>query len=442
MVLFRMHNLKTAAAAIFLLIIIYSSYSDSFPKVSPYTLDLVRGFTREIFESNGVPYLTPLVQSMNSTSNSRFFNNAYVPEKTDKVYFKFSIQSMMGFVRDDQKTYTPIFPNEPLDINKLNKLIQFDFSDPSNPKVVAIPDTAALILYALKVYANRGIEDKSITPPTSSATILGKDHSEFVFPRRVLDSLMRSYPGDKALYDYLPESVKATISTALNQFPGTFALPQGADISLLAAAVPQLEIGSLYGTELLLRFIPPVYMGENIGDFAFWGIGFKHSISQYFEERWFDLAFQAVYQGTNLKNEVGITNAQLEANATIWDVNIHASKTFDEWLTVFSGFSYEHINISSSYIYYIPVETQWQLGLIEYYVHHYDQYGNEYRVAMNPNPPDFPGDTKPQSSSLSLKDDNYKFVLGATVNFDSFSFVVDYSFSKFNILSAGLEVRF
>ena len=56
--------------------------------------------------------MQPLVTTINATSNSRFFTQAYVPKSVDKPYFRFGIHSMIGFVRDDQRLYTPSLPTE------------------------------------------------------------------------------------------------------------------------------------------------------------------------------------------------------------------------------------------------------------------------------------------------------------------------------------------
>jgi len=89
------------------------------------TIDLARLFSKDIFELNGLPYLQPLVETMNATSNSRFFNQAFVPQKVDKPYFRFGIHGMLGFVRDDMKTYNPAMPAEMLDSSKLSNYIEY-----------------------------------------------------------------------------------------------------------------------------------------------------------------------------------------------------------------------------------------------------------------------------------------------------------------------------
>ncbi|TAL71087.1 MAG: hypothetical protein EPN82_00265 [Bacteroidetes bacterium] len=407
-------------------------------EADPNTVNLARTFGRDIFELNGVPYLQPLVETLNATSNSRFFNQAFVPAKVDKPYFRFGIHTMLGFVRNDMKTYAPSLPAEQLDPNKLNQYVDVFPS-------VNIKDTAGLMYYALKTILYDGIHGTNkynkvfFEIPERSATILGHQDASFFFRHSAMDSLIRGH----FIFPYLPKQFQDSLISTIWKFPELFTLPPGADMNTIFAGVPQFEIGSLFGTEMLIRFIPPVNMGKNIGDFAFWGVGLKHSISQYFEERYFDLAIQAVYQGTYLKNKVGETNSDLRSDATFWDFNIHFSKSFfDEQFNVYAGISYELFNINSNFTYYLPVQTQWQLGLLEgKYIHKIPT--DSVFVILPPDPENgFPGDTVPQTSNLRITDANLKLVFGITYQLGPLAVFLDYNISKFNIFTGGIEVRF
>ncbi|NLO19686.1 MAG: hypothetical protein GX121_07420 [Ignavibacteria bacterium] len=403
------------------------------------TIDLARLFSKDIFELNGLPYLQPLVETMNATSNSRFFNQAFVPQKVDKPYFRFGVHSMLGFVRDDMKTYNPAMPAEQLDPNKLSNYIEFSLIPPS---LKSIKDTTGLIYYALKTILYDGVADGSIIIPKEAATVLGYKQEKFHLPNDTLLALIERNPA----YSLLPKEMQDSILTIIKGFPETFTLPEGANMSSLIAAVPQFEIGSFYGTELLIRFIPPVNMGKNIGDFAFWGFGLKHSISQYFldnpngsaKEREFDLAFQVVYQGTHLENTVGVTNAELKADATFWNFNLQASKSFDFGMDIYTGLSYETVNINSQYKYLLPQETQAQLGLLRT-----DKDENGHIIYIYPaEPPEYPGDTNPQLAKMKFDDQNIKFTLGVAKQIGPINIFVDYNISKFNIFTGGIEYRF
>lgn len=410
---------------------------------SSYTIDLARSFSKDIFDLNGVPYLSPMVKAVNATSNSRFYSNAYVPPRVSSPYFKITINGMAGLVRTQDKYYSPQLPMDSFSINKLSKYgtININFLDPSKSDI-KIVDTAGLINYLFKTIMFDGYRSGKIVPPERASTILGKDTTHLHLSNDILTELVKNH----VIYQFLPQEMKDTLLNVIKQVPTFFTLPAGGNISTIIAGVPQLEIGSLYGTELLLRVIPPLDLGKYIGEFAFWGIGIKHSISQYFtnyyenedgtifEDSPFDMALQIVYQGTNLKNKVGVTQSDLNANAQIWNANLHFSKSLAKVIDLYAGISYNYIDIDAKFKYYLPVETQMQLGLLRY-----DPVLNKI---MPPEPPDYPGDTKPQTTKIGLKNDSFQATLGLKKDFGKFSIFADYNISKFNIFTAGIQYSF
>ncbi len=402
------------------------------PAASPYLVDLAKSFSKDIFQTNGVAYMKPVVEVVNSVSNSRFFNSAFIPREVDKPYFKVSLNGMMGFVPDSKKTYSPKLPNQQLTLDEAQKY--FDIS------TLSVKDTAGLIYLVFKGMMYDGLQDGSIQVPQKSATALGHLKSGIPMPDSVLLNLFHNLSiGSLKLYNFLPQNLKDTMDALLIMFPDYFTMAEGANLSQLFAGVPQVEIGSFYGTELLLRFIPPVNMGETVGDFAFWGIGLKHNISQYFNysdklnDRLFDLSAQVVYQGTSLENKIGITQAELKANATIWDFNIHASKSFEDIIDIYTGISYEIIDISTEYKYFLPVELQYQLGLRKY-----DPVSGQ----LVTDPPEYPGDTDPQTAKLSMSNTNFKWIGGVSRQFGNFGIHADFSISTINLITLGIEYIF
>ena len=445
---------------VFLIVVFAMNTAKSLAKADSMTVNLVRMFSQDIFETNGKPYLKPMVESMNATSNSRFFNNAYVPKKVNKPYFRVSVNSMVGLVPDDMKTYTPTLPMEKLDMNQLGQYLTIDWSN-GTPQITSLKDTAGLVYYALKTIFYDAVQTGDIKVPSKSATILGSQNEVLSIPNSALKAAMQRSPA----YAFLPQSFKDSLDKYIKQFPETFSLPKGANMNTFVAAIPQFEIGSLWGTEALIRFIPPIDMGENIGDFSFWGIGLKHSISQYFtdysegydesaldydgrrklESTPFDMAVQVVYQGTYLKNTIGVTGADLTAWANFWDFNIQFSKRLEGWFDIYSGFSYEIMSINSDYVYSIPWETQIQLGLVTKKL---DANCNEVidpKTGWNvyeKRPPEFPGDEHPQTSHIKIDDTNFKWVIGISKDIGKFSIFADYNVSTFNIFTGGVSYRF
>lgn len=436
---------------------LFFSFTEAQAKADSVTIEIVRRFSRDIFESNGVPFLKPMVQSINATSNSRFFNSAYVPKSVSKPYFKFSVNSMIGLVPEDYKTYHPSLPLRDFNMNDLGQFVSL------NPLTgeFKVKDTVGLAYYAFHTVVTNAIKKKYVTLPESSTTILGNEKANIYLPQ---EALMKSLEENPA-YPLLPATLKDSLIKYLTQFPEEFQLPAGLDMTKFFAAIPQIEIGSLYGTEALVRFIPPIDMGKNIGKFAFWGLGLKHSISQYFTDykRYaeysideydslrslgatpLDMAAQIVYQGTSLVNKVGVTNAELDATATMFDFNLQFSKKLNKNFELYGGYSLETIFINAHYLYYIPWDLQIKLGLVT------EKLDENGKPMIDPEtgwniyekrPPEFPGDEYPQSSIVKVNDINHKLIFGVNFNYEKFNFFLDFNFSKFSIFTGGVSYRF
>ena len=408
-----------------------------------YIVPLCRQFSKDLFDLSAKPYLSPTVQVVNATSNAGFFHSAYIPAKVNKPYFRLSGNFMLGSVPNSMKSFTPQIPTKPYNANDISKFAELTFFPQPG---VNIKDTAGLINYFLQNILYTGIYvDKTIQVPKSAPTTLGDTTaSRLPLPKEVMAELVSKHP----LYPYLMlvPSAAELINNVIGSIPESYTLTKGGDLNTIIAGVPQLEIGSLYGTELLIRLIPPLDLGEWVGKFSFWGVGLKHSISQYFyydnnrdgnaakrnQITPFDLAVQVVFQKTGLENTVGITEAKLKANANIFNFNVHGSKNFNNYFELYTGLSFERTDITGSYTYYLPVEIQNSIGLMTVI--------NGEIVADPEN--GYPGDTEPQKSDVSLVENQIKWIIGASKNIGPVTVYANYSVSKFNVFNMGLQYRF
>ncbi len=394
--------------------------------VSNFTVELARAFSRDIFELNGVNFLQPVVKVVNSTSNVGFYYDAKIPFSVEKPYFKFTLQSMYGITPESEKTYLPTMPNRPFNPDNIQEFVKVDFT---GLKI----DTAGLVHYLFLnmmydgIYGNhKGI----INVPKTAPSALGNKPTSFELRKSALDTLLKAHP----MYDYLITlGLADTLNSAIQSFPDIFNLPPGGNITHIFAGVPQLVIGSLYGTELLIRFIPKVNLGSMIGNFGFWGLGLNHNFTNYLfknipGEPPFDGVFQVVYQSTELDNTVGVTNAKLNAQADMLNFNLHLSRSLSRYFNIYAGASYESININSTYKYYLPVEVQWQLKLLEW-------------PNFDPTP-GYPGDQNPQVAVVKLNDSQFKFSLGLSAEFYNIILATDFNFSKVSIWGASIGYRF
>ena len=396
--------------------------------INNFTIELSRAFSRDIFELNGVNFLQPVVKVVNSTSNTGFYYDARIPFQVNKPYFKFTIQGMFGITPEIEKTYAPKMPNQPFNPDDLQKFLQIDFNG------IKI-DTAGLVHYLFLNMMYDGINRKagepgSIVIPQQAPTALGNKPTAFELRKSAMDTLLKSHPA----YEFLKNlGLTDTLNNAIQQFPDIFNLPPGGNINHIVAGVPQLVIGSLYGTELLIRYIPKVNLGSMIGDFGFWGVGINHSFTNYLFWNYigdppFDGTLQVVYQSTELENTVGVTNAKLKAQADMINFNLHLSRNLTKAISLYAGASYEKINIQSTYKYYLPVEVQWQLKLLEW---------------PNYSPtPGYPGDQNPQTAIVKLDDSQTKFTFGLSAEFFNFILAADFNVSKVNIWGLTLGYKF
>ncbi len=429
-----MKNLLVVFTTLYFGLVLSVLAQDATPKHNPITVSVARSLSKDLLGNNSTGFLTPLVTTSNATTNSRFFRSAHVPKKVDKPYFRFGIHGMTGAVRDDQKTFTPVSPVG-TKTDELNSTLQA-FGNLGTTR-----DTSALIYGIIRYLFASGLEDKTsgITFPTSSPTTFGKGEGNLTLNSQYFEKQLTG--GDPLLtfaYNSLSNEQKEVVLNSIKGLPSAFPLPTGGDISQVFAGVPQFEIGSWYGTELLLRFIPPVQIDKNIGNFSFFGVGIKHSLSQYLEESPLDIALQIVYQSTNISQVVGVTRAELKADADIYNANLQFSKKFKDitpWfgdLEVFGGYSFEQFNIASTYTYKLPVTLQKDLMLMV------EKNGEIVADPAN----GYIGDNEPQTARGSIDDTNNKFIIGLAKPIGPVTIALDYSISRFNLFSLGLDYTF
>lgn len=324
------------------------------PFYNPLAVDLARGLLKNVFETNATPFIQPMVNTINATSNARFYTNAYIPTDNNKPYVRVSANGMVGYITEDQRWYKPEIRfgdsvNIILELTKYGRVV----ITPNGPRYEigdSYSDTLGLATMLVTELLRSSNDSGFIELPDSAATLFGsKPDNKVVLPTTdQLITVLRGLPA----FALLDSAGRASIEGLLTdvKFIGSITLPPGANMSTIVAAVPQIEIGALYGTELMIRYVPPVQFDRNVGAFSFWGVGLRHSLSQYFPERWFDLAVQGVYQGTWLENTVGFTESKLDANATIFSGNLHASKNLWDNLDIYTGIAYEYIDVNLSLI--------------------------------------------------------------------------------------------
>ena len=172
------------------------------------------------------------------------------------------------------------------------------------------------------------------------------------------------------------------------------------DSKFVPLFIPQIGFGSVLGTDVTARILPRVDMG-NYGKVMFTGFAIRHNISNYIKGMPFDLAVQGGYQKFSVNNSSDVEI--ISANSYM--VNIQAAKTI-LLITLYGAIQYENFGVDINYSQYIP-----QVGNINIA---FSQKGN----------------------------DNFRGILGASLNLPGFTVNADFNMARNFMFSAGVGASF
>ena len=108
--------------------------------------------------------------------------------------------------------------------------------------------------------------------------------------------------------------------------------------SILPAATLQLTVGNAFGTQAIIRYLPPIER-DNFPKTTFFGIGARHSVSRYLPSSPVDLAGGFFYQKLTIGDII-------EAKA--FNFGGQVSKSFSV-VTLYGGLQYETSSLTLSY---------------------------------------------------------------------------------------------
>lgn len=176
---------------------------------------------------------------------------------------------------------------------------------------------------------------------------------------------------------------------------GYIAYPGGIGESNIPLLFPQASI-SMLGTEAMVRYMPNLKVGET--EVSLFGVGLKHSVSQYFILLPVDIAVQVLYNSFKVKDLVDVSNIAF---------NAHVSKSFGLF-TAYGGIQYESTKFDLNYTF----------------------KGNS-------------SDIKSREIKASVDgDNNIRMTVGAAVKLAIFVLNADYSLGSQSTLTGGLTFEF
>ena len=221
-------------------------------------------------------------------------------------------------------------------------------------------------------------------PTDETATVFGEDGGDIVHNSLLEDPALGLSQDDLEALD--------------------ISLPNGANLPAVPLMVPQFNVGLPAGNELMIRGFPKYELSKDVGDVGFWGVGLKHSISQYIPLVPIDIAVQGVYQSLYVGDIIELSN--LAFNAEI-------SKKLLMW-TLYGGLGYEQTKLKAEY------ETEIMV------------YDGVDSFESQPLDIDFEIDG----------DNNFRTTFGIRYSLLLLKLNVDYTISKYNVFNAGIGISF
>lgn len=187
----------------------------------------------------------------------------------------------------------------------------------------------------------------------------------------------------------LPSQTEATIGGVV---------PTG----IVPLPIPQLGIGSLFGTDLTVRYLPKLKLSD-YGSVQLFGLAIRHNLSQYIPLVPVDIAVQLGWQSFSISD----TSSKI-LDASTFAANLEVSKTF-AIITIYGGLQMESSSFDVSYNFIPPSTT------------------------ANPNP-------APVPISFNLKGKNtFRGVVGLSFGLGIMTINADYSIGSMNALTAGVS---
>lgn len=132
---------------------------------------------------------------------------------------------------------------------------------------------------------------------------------------------------------------------------GFVVYPAGLGLKYIPLGIYQFA-GSLFGTELMLRYFPTIKK-DNL-QAGLWGIGLKHEISRYFPLLPLDLSVQLLFNSLKIENKSDDLTDYAKFESKNFAFNLQASKTFAGLLIIYGGLQYESSNLNVSYYFKDP----------------------------------------------------------------------------------------
>jgi len=173
------------------------------------------------------------------------------------------------------------------------------------------------------------------------------------------------------------------------------------DLPFLPVAAPRLTIGTFYGTQIALRYLPKVKVMEEMGRLGLFGAGLQHNLAMWMPDAPVDLTLDAHWQWLEIENSL---------TGNTYTLGAMLSKTFGDrrlGFIPFGGIAWEKSTFEAEY--------------------HYEV--------------DLPTGTATRTAKYTIDGDNVAhYTLGMAVQFFHVNLTGDYNFGEYDSFSGGLMI--
>ncbi|NUN09387.1 MAG: hypothetical protein HUU54_09455 [Ignavibacteriaceae bacterium] len=316
-------------------------------------------------------YVNPIISGFGANLNTGWMHR--VPSaKFFGIDLEFGVIAMATMFNDENKAFTAN-GNFRFDRAQAEQLIPSSYSG------------------SLRTAMINEIVSRDFAVDISGPTIVGKKD----------DSVVVTFPGQ---------------NISVTGFPGSYPIPTKVigtpvkgfleDATALPLFLPQISIGTIYGTSVALRYLPAIDLAD-LGEFSYFGIGAMHNPGIWFPNPLpVDLA-------------VGFFTQNLDVgdifSAKSTSFGLYASRSFGFSLlniTPYAGFGFESSNVTIKY-------TQ-KLEL----------------TAVPGSVTEFPIEFEMEGKNKS------RIILGASLKLLAINLNVDYNISEYNTISGGIGIIF
>ncbi|MDP2360690.1 MAG: hypothetical protein Q8O14_08045 [bacterium] len=325
-------------------------------------------------------YVAPISSALGANLNSGWFHRA---PKADKLGFNLEAGvALMG----------SFFPT---DASHFDVQGQFRFSNGQAGQLVdEYERTEGYLPASVRNELVRQLTGQNSTVRISGATVIGAP----------TDSVTVAFGGDTYTAFGNPYTLPAyDLKLPFGGFGGL------ADISLLPFVAPQLTLGTFYGTQFTLRYLPAVELDSDLGEFKYLGFGIQHNPAV-----WLDMKLPVDVAASLFTQSIQVGDI---FDCSSFALGLNASKTFG-WrflnLTPYAGLMYEDASMKVSYDFIVEVPTDVD-----------------------------PAGQVVQPVSLDLASDNtMRLTLGTNIRLGIINWNLDYSIATYSAVSMGVSLAF